>query len=191
MILDVIDQPMDGLVLIQPKIFSDDRGYFLETFSDYDITELFHHKLKLSTPKFVQENESLSKKSGVLRGLHLQLGSSAQGKMVRVVMGEVLDVVVDLRPNSKTFGEHFSVVLNGTTKMMMYIPPGFAHGFLTLEDNTLFNYKCTNYYDKSSECCIRYDDEDLNINWGVDLNGLTLSEKDLDGISFKEYLNIN
>lgn len=191
MILDVIDQPMDGLVLIQPKIFSDDRGYFLETFSDYDINELFHHKLKLSTPKFVQENESLSKKSGVLRGLHLQLGSSAQGKMVRVVSGQVLDVAVDLRPNSKTFGEHFSVVLNDTTKMMMYIPPGFAHGFLTLEDNTLFNYKCTNYYDKSSECCIRYDDEDLNINWGVDLNGLTLSEKDLDGISFKEYLNIN
>lgn len=191
MILDVIDQPMDGLVLIQPKIFSDDRGYFLETFSDYDISELFHHNLKLTTPRFVQENESLSKKSGVLRGLHLQLGSSAQGKMVRVVMGEVLDVVVDLRPNSKTFGEHFSVVLNGTTKMIMYIPPGFAHGFLTLEDNTLFNYKCTNYYDKSSECCIRYDDEDLNINWGVDLNGLTLSEKDLDGISFKEYLKIN
>jgi dTDP-4-dehydrorhamnose 3,5-epimerase len=191
MILDVIDQPMGGLVLIQPKIFSDDRGYFLETFSDYDINELFHHKLKLTTPRFVQENESLSKKSGVLRGLHLQLGSSAQGKMVRVVSGEVLDVVVDLRPNSKTFGEHFSVVLNDTTKMMMYIPPGFAHGFLTLEDNTLFNYKCTNYYDKSSECCIRYDDEDLNINWGVDLNGLTLSEKDLDGISFKEYLNIN
>ena len=191
MILDVIDQPMEGLVLIQPKIFSDDRGYFLETFSDYDISELFHHNLKLTTPRFVQENESLSKKSGVLRGLHLQLGSSAQGKMVRVVMGEVLDVVVDLRPNSKTFGEHFSVVLNGTTKMIMYIPPGFAHGFLTLEDNTLFNYKCTNYYDKSSECCIRYDDEDLNINWGVDLNGLTLSEKDLDGISFKEYLKIN
>lgn len=185
--LNVINEPISGLLLIQPKVFSDERGYFSETFSDRDIHELFRNKLKLEAPSFVQENESLSKKSGVLRGLHLQLGSYAQGKLVRVVRGQVLDVAVDLRPNSKTFCKHFSVVLDDTNKLMMYIPPGFAHGFLTLEDNTIFNYKCTNYYDKSSDCSIKYNDTDLNINWGTHTKQLILSDKDLNGISLKEY----
>ena len=186
--LNVINEPISGLLVIQPKVFSDERGYFFETFSERDIHELFHNKLKLEVPNFVQENESLSTQSGVLRGLHLQIGSFAQGKLVRVIKGEVLDVAVDLRPNSKTFCKHFSIVLNGSSKTMMYIPPGFAHGFLTLEDNTIFNYKCTNYYDKSSECSIKFDDTDLNIDWGTNTKQLIMSEKDLNGISLKEYL---
>lgn len=189
--LNVINEPISGLLVIQPKIFSDERGYFFETFSERDIYELFHNKLKLEVPNFVQENESLSTQLGVLRGLHLQIGSFAQGKLVRVIKGEVLDVAVDLRLNSKTFGKHFSIVLNDSSKTMMYIPPGFAHGFLTLEDNTIFNYKCTNYYDKSSECSIKFDDTDLNIDWGTNTKQLIMSEKDLNGISFKEYLKIN
>jgi dTDP-4-dehydrorhamnose 3,5-epimerase len=168
-----------------PKVFRDDRGYFLETFSNEDIHNVFS-SYNLPTPNFVQENQSQSK-LGVLRGLHLQLGDSSQGKLVKVTKGQVLDVAVDLRPNSPTFGQHYSIILDDLRQNMMYIPEGFAHGFLTLEDNTIFTYKCTNYYDKDSECTIMYNDEDLNINWDVDSDMISVSEKDLVGITLEKY----
>jgi dTDP-4-dehydrorhamnose 3,5-epimerase len=186
MVFEAIEQPMDGLIVMYPKVFRDDRGYFLETFSNEDIHNIFSSH-NLPTPNFVQENQSQSK-LGVLRGLHLQLGDSSQGKLVRVTKGQVLDVAVDLRPDSPTFGQHYSIILDDLRQNMMYVPEGFAHGFITLEDNTIFTYKCTNYYDKSSECCIKYDDEELNIDWGRwDTIDKIVSEKDLEGITFKEY----
>jgi dTDP-4-dehydrorhamnose 3,5-epimerase len=184
MVFENVEQPMDGLIVMYPKIFRDDRGYFLETFSNDDIHEVFNSR-NLPTPNFVQENQSQSK-LGVLRGLHLQLGDSAQGKLVKVTKGQVLDVAVDLRPDSPTFGKHYSIILDELRQNMMYVPEGFAHGFITLEDDTIFTYKCTNYYDKSSECCIKYDDEELNIDWG-DIVEKIVSEKDLEGITFKKY----
>jgi dTDP-4-dehydrorhamnose 3,5-epimerase len=176
---------MDGLVVMYPKIFRDDRGHFLETFSNDDIHNVFN-SYQLPTPKFVQENESESTTIGTLRGIHLQHKPFEQGKLVRVVSGQVLDVAVDLRPDSKTFGQHYSVVLDDLRKNMMYIPEGFGHGFITLEENTVFSYKCTNNYNKESEYCIKYDDIDLNIDWGRN-NKPILSDKDLEGKTLKEF----
>jgi dTDP-4-dehydrorhamnose 3,5-epimerase len=159
----------DGLFLIQPKCFEDERGYFFESYNQNDFKK---NGLNLN---FVQDNQSLSQK-GVLRGLHFQNPPFAQGKLVRVIKGAVLDVVVDIRKKSKTFGKHFSIELNEHNKTMIYIPEGFAHGFLTLQDETIFFYKCTNFYNKIYEDCILWNDPSLNINWGI--TNPIVSEKD-------------
>jgi dTDP-4-dehydrorhamnose 3,5-epimerase len=169
---------ISDLFLIHPDVFPDDRGYFFESFQ----------KDKFSKSgidaDFVQDNESMSAK-GVLRGLHFQSPPYAQGKLVRVVMGSALDVAVDLRRNSKTYGKWESVILSAENKTMLWIPEGFAHGFLTLEDNTIFQYKCTNYYNREAESGIIWNDPDLNIDWGI--ANPVVSEKDLKGIFFKEF----
>jgi dTDP-4-dehydrorhamnose 3,5-epimerase len=159
-----------GLFEITPRVFNDDRGYFYETFKD----SLF--KQHGISGDFVQDNQSFSTK-GVLRGLHFQKAPFAQGKLVRVISGSVIDIAVDIRPNSPTFGQYESFLLTGENKKMVYVPEGFAHGFVTLED-AIFTYKCTNVYDKASESGIIYNDPELNIDWGVE--SPLVSEKDLE-----------
>ena len=171
---------LKGCYILQPKIFKDKRGYFTESFNQKTFTQL----TGLSA-NFVQDNESQSSR-GVLRGLHFQKGEFAQAKLVRVVKGSVMDVAVDLRLNSDTFGKHFSIILSGTNKTQLYIPRGFAHGFVVLEDNTIFNYKCDNYYNKASEGGIIYNDKNLNIDWSLPKTDLIISDKDLMLPSFKE-----
>lgn len=167
--MQVIPTEFEGLYIIQPKCFEDERGYFFESYNENEFSK---NGLNL---KFVQDNQSLSQK-GVLRGMHFQNPPFAQEKLVRVIKGAVLDVVIDIRKNSKTFGRHFSLELNEQNKTMLYIPEGFAHGFLTLQDNTIFFYKCTNFYNKASEDCILWNDPALNINWGI--SNPLVSEKD-------------
>ena len=171
---------LNGCYILQPKIFKDKRGYFTESFNQKTFTQL----TGLSA-NFVQDNESQSSR-GVLRGLHFQKGEFAQAKLVRVVKGSVMDVAVDLRLNSDTYGKHFSIILSGTNKTQLYIPRGFAHGFVVLEDNTIFNYKCDNYYNKASEGGIIYNDKNINIDWSLPKTDLIISEKDLMLPSFKE-----
>jgi len=167
--MQVIPTEFEGLYIIQPKCFEDERGYFFESYNENEFKKAGLHL------NFVQDNQSLSQK-GVLRGMHFQNPPFAQGKLVRVIKGAVLDVVIDIRKNSKTFGRHFSLELNEQNKTMLYIPEGFAHGFLTLQDNTIFFYKCTNFYNKASEDCILWNDPALNINWGI--SNPLVSEKD-------------
>ena len=171
----VHETPLNGVFLIEPTVFGDERGYFFESFSREILAEngLFAH--------FVQDNESLSHK-GVVRGLHWQAPPFDQGKLVRVPTGAVIDVAVDIRKNSPTYGKHFTQRLDQDNHMMMYIPPGFAHGFAVLEDHTRFLYKCTNYYNKASEGGLHPLDKSLNIDWGVD-NPL-LSPKDQSAPGF-------
>ncbi|MBK6978132.1 MAG: dTDP-4-dehydrorhamnose 3,5-epimerase [Cytophagaceae bacterium] len=158
-----------GLIEVTPRVFEDSRGYFFESYRE----ELF---LKNGiTERFVQDNQSFSTK-GVLRGLHYQRAPFAQGKLVRVVMGSVLDIAVDIRPGSPTFGQYEAFLLTAENQKLLYLPPGFAHGFVTLED-AIFTYKCTNLYDKASEGGIIYNDPTLNIDWGI-INP-NVSEKDL------------
>lgn len=171
---------LPGLLLLTPRVFADARGAFLETFN--------HRAFQEATGidvAFVQDNESHSAQ-GVLRGLHYQMPPHAQGKLVRVVAGAVLDVCVDLRAESPTLGQHFKVRLDGVEKRMLWIPPGFAHGFLSLEPDTVFVYKCTAYYEPTAERTIRWNDQDLGIHWGV--TDPLVSAKDAGGISFKDHL---
>lgn len=169
-----------GLWIIDPVRFGDERGYFCETFRKDE----FRAATGLDVD-FVQDNESLSRR-GVLRGLHYQAGDAAQGKLVRVSEGRVLDVAVDLRESSPTFGRHIAVELSQENGRQMYIPRGFAHGFLVLSERARFQYKVDNVYCPSAERCIRFDDPQVGIDWGVDLGGLIFSEKDLRGVSFAE-----
>jgi dTDP-4-dehydrorhamnose 3,5-epimerase len=161
--------PIEGLIIIEPKVFEDDRGHFYESYKK----DIF--KKNGIVDEFVQDNQSLSQK-GVLRGLHFQRPPFSQAKLIRVIQGSVLDVAVDLRKDSETYGQYFSIKLSADNKTMFYIPPNFAHGFLTLEDDTIFSYKCSNYYSKESEDSILWNDEDLKINW--DVENPILSEKD-------------
>ena len=156
------------LLLLTPQVYLDERGYFMESYNKLRIG-------KMIKDDFVQDNESLSKKN-VLRGLHLQLPPHAQAKLIRVIKGSILDVAVDLRKDSETFGKHFKHVLSGENKKQLYVPAGFAHGFLTLEDDTLINYKCSDYYHAESEMSILWNDPDLDIDWGS--NNPILAEKD-------------
>ena len=174
---------LEGCYIIEPKVFEDDRGCFFETFNQ----DKFHQLTGLK-PDFVQDNQSLSSK-GVLRGLHFQIGSYAQAKLVRVVQGKVLDVALDLRENSKTFGKYFSIELDGNNNKQLFVPRGMAHGFLTLEENTIFAYKCDNFYHKASERGIIYNDPTINIDWGVREEELVLSEKDKVFPSFEEFFS--
>tara|TARA_R100000900_G_scaffold107918_1_gene83696 strand:- start:43 stop:597 length:555 start_codon:yes stop_codon:yes gene_type:complete len=178
-IMEISKTDIEGLLIIKPKVFEDDRGYFFESWNK----EAFEtHGIKY---KFLQDNQSLSH-SGVLRGLHLQNPPYEQGKLVRVIKGSVMDVAVDIRKDSPTYGEHMTVYLSGDNKKMFWIPPGFAHGFVTLEDNTIFSYKCTNIYNKESEVTLMWDDEDLNVDWCTALE-VRVSEKDEQGIKFKNF----
>jgi len=169
--MKLIAEPMDGLKLIEPKVFEDHRGYFYESFRADTMDELG------LTSSFVQHNQSLSKEVGVLRGLHFQKPPHAQGKLIRVITGAVLDVVLDIRKSSATYGQSYSVELNEQNKHMLYVPEGFAHGFVTLKPNTLFAYNCTDYYNPSSEGGIAWNDPKLELNWGGIQNPI-LSEKD-------------
>jgi len=176
--MELINTGISDLWVIKPKVFADARGYFFESYNK----ELFaSNGLNLN---FVQDNQSLSHK-GVLRGLHFQNPPYAQGKLVRVITGAVYDVAVDIRKNSPTYGKYFGAELSEENKLMMYIPEGFAHGFLTLRDNTVFSYKCTNLYNKASEDCIKWDDKTIGIKW--DVENPVLSEKDLNGKEFASY----
>lgn len=176
--MEVISTPIKDLFIIQPKIFEDDRGYFYESYN-----KMSFEKAGIDA-EFVQDNQSLSQKD-VLRGLHFQNPPYAQGKLVRAIKGAILDVAVDIRKNSQTYGHHFDIVLNEKNKTMLWIPPGFAHGFLTLENDTIFSYKCTNTYNKASEGCILWNDSSLKIKWGID--NPVLSEKDKIGSYFKDF----
>lgn len=179
--MEVTKTFIEGLLVLQPKVFEDARGYFYEP---------YNKKLMASvgvTDDFVQDNQSLSQK-GVVRGLHFQKPPFAQAKLVRVIQGAVLDVVVDIRKNSPTYGKHFGIELSAANKTMFYIPEGFAHGFVTLEDNTLFFYKCSNYYNKESEDCILWNDKDLGISWNI--SNPVISEKDRNGKPFAGYNSI-
>lgn len=173
--------PLAGLKLITPNIFSDCRGHFFESFNAQHAAEVG------ITDVFVQDNESQSNKA-VIRGLHFQNPPYAQAKLVRVVNGAVLDVVVDIRKSSPTFGQSFSIELNATNKMMLYIPVGFAHGFLSLADDTIFQYKCSNYWNTHAESGIHYADIALKLNWPV--THPLLSEKDLMLPSLSDAINL-
>lgn len=175
----VTETKLEGCFIIEPKVFNDERGYFLESFNQKVFNELIGEKIR-----FVQDNESLSSK-GVLRGLHYQKGEHAQAKLVRVVKGKVLDVCVDIRKNSPTFGQYVSVELSEENKKQLFIPRGFAHGFVVLSDKALFSYKCDNFYNKDAESGIIYNDEDLNIDWQLDKKDFIISGKDVSLPQFK------
>ncbi len=171
---------IEGPLLLTPDVYTDERGYFLESFNK----ERFKEATGLDVD-FVQDNESMSNK-GVLRGLHMQLDPYMQGKLVRVVSGSVLDVAVDMRKDSKTFGKYVSAKLTAKDKQQFYVPPGFAHGFLVLEDHTVFSYKCTAYYHKESEISVQWNDSELAIDW--DCENPVLSDKDRNNaMDFKSF----
>jgi len=167
------------LILITPNVFSDKRGYFFESYNQKKMK-------KVIKTNFLQDNESLSQK-GVLRGLLFQKPPFAQAKLVRVIQGSILDVAVDLRKSSETYGKHFKHVLNSENKKQLYIPKGFAHGFLCLENNTIINYKCSNYYHANSESSILWNDPILNIDWGI--KQPILAKKDEQGEKFTTFEN--
>ena len=177
--MTVEETALKGVYVIKPRVFEDARGYFFESFhAERFARETGHHVV------FVQDNESCSQKN-VLRGLHFQVPPFAQGKLVRVVRGAVLDVAVDLRKASPTFGKHVAVELSAQNKHQLFIPEGFAHGFLTLEDNTIFSYKCTGYYNKDAEGSLHFADEQLAISWPV--NNPRVSEKDAAAPRFNQF----
>lgn len=176
--MEIIKTKIEGLLILKPAVFRDERGYFFESFNE----ERFAN-LGLKT-KFVQDNESKSQK-GVLRGLHFQKPPFAQGKLVRVIKGAVLDVAVDLRKGSPTYGQWEAVEITEENKLMFWIPEGFAHGFLTLEEDTVFSYKCSNVYNKESEGGIHWNDQNLNIDWNIE--NPIVSEKDKEAPDFKSF----
>lgn len=177
--MEIIKGKLPGLLKLKPKLFNDGRGYFYESFNKQRFIE------QGIESEFVQDNQSMSNK-GVLRGLHFQNPPFAQGKLVRVINGAVLDVAVDIRLNSPTYGQWESIELTEENKMMYWIPVGFAHGFLTLRNNTILAYKCTQYYDKASEGSILWNDPDLNINWNI-VNPI-LSQKDKQARIFENFV---
>ncbi|MGI9533217.1 dTDP-4-dehydrorhamnose 3,5-epimerase [Lutimonas sp.] len=159
---------IEDVILLTPRVYKDDRGYFMESYNQKKVEILIKDK-------FVQDNESVSHKD-VLRGLHLQQPPFAQSKLIRVIKGSILDVAVDLRKDSNTYGQHFKHVLSGENKKQLYVPVGFAHGFLSLEDDTILNYKCSDYYNAGAEASILWNDPDLKIDWGIE--NPNLAEKD-------------
>ena len=178
--MELIETPLKDCVILQPQVFQDNRGYFFESYNAEKVNKLLGRKVD-----FVQDNQSKST-YGVLRGLHFQKGANAQSKLVRVLEGKVLDVAVDLRPDSPSFGKHFSVELSDENFTQFFIPRGFAHGFVVLSKTAIFAYKCDNGYNKGSEGGLLFNDTNINIDWKVDENDLVLSEKDLVNPTFKE-----
>jgi dTDP-4-dehydrorhamnose 3,5-epimerase len=179
--MEVLETPLQGLLVLQPRIFKDERGYFYESYN-----ESVFEKLGLKY-HFMQDNQSCSHKN-VLRGLHFQNPPHEQGKLVRVVKGSVLDVTVDIRRKSATYGQYFKIELSETNHTMLWVPPGFAHGFAALEDNSLFLYKCTHQYNKDAEDTILWNDSTLGIDWG--LSSPLVSEKDQQGKSFDQFKSL-
>lgn len=179
--MKVEETPLKDCFLIHDIIFNDDRGYFFESFNA-------EHFCKLTGKyvSFVQDNQSHSSK-GVLRGIHFQKGEHSQAKLVRVLKGEVLDVAVDLRKESPTFGRHYSVILSDASNTQLFVPRGFGHGFLVLSEEADFFYKCDNFYNKPSEGGIMYDDRELSIDWRMPSSEILVSAKDKQNISFAEY----
>ena len=171
---------IDGLVVLHPRRFSDSRGYFFETFNAEKYAELLGDDVK-----FVQDNVSVSKKN-VLRGLHFQSPPAAQGKLVSVLQGKVIDVAVDLRKNSKTYGQHVALEISAENGIQFWIPEGFAHGFAVLEENTIFSYKCTKLYSPENEVTIMWNDINLQIDWGID--NPIVSDKDGSGLNFTTFV---
>ena len=169
--MKITKTPIHDLVILEPKVFGDDRGYFMESFQEDWFIE------NVSKTKFIQDNESKSSK-GVLRGLHFQKPPFEQAKLVRVIQGEVLDVAVDLRKNSPTYGKHYSILLTAENKKQFFVPRGFAHGFVVLSETAIFSYKVDNLYSPSHDSGLAWNDSDLNIDWNIDESMIQLSEKD-------------
>lgn len=181
--MEIIKINIEGVVIIEPRIFKDDRGYFFESFSQREFEE------KVCKTTFVQDNESKSS-YGVLRGLHFQKPPFAQSKLVRVIKGAVLDVAVDIRKGSPTFGQYVSVELIGENHRQFFIPRGFAHGFSVLSEEVIFQYKCDNFYSPQSEGAIAWNDPDLNIDWRIPAEKVVLSEKDSKHPRLKDWQNV-
>ena len=180
--MNIIETPIKDLLIIEPKVWKDDRGYFFESYNQKAFKDAG------IDANFVQDNQSFSQK-GALRGLHAQANPYAQGKLVRVIQGKVLDIAVDIRKNSPTYGEHFSLELNSENFKMFWVPPGFLHGFSTLEDNTIFSYKCTNLYQRDAEIGVMWNDKDLNIDWKVESKDALLSCKDIALQNFRDLIS--
>lgn len=181
--MEVIKTNIEGVIIIEPRIFKDDRGYFFESFSQREFEE------KVCKTTFVQDNESKSS-YGVLRGLHFQKPPFAQSKLVRVIKGAVLDVAVDIRKGSPTFGQYVSVELTGENHRQFFIPRGLAHGFSVLSEEVIFQYKCDNFYSPQSEGAIAWNDPDLNIDWHIPAEKVVLSEKDSKHPRLKDWQNV-
>ena len=181
MTIKFINTKLNDCKIIEPTVYSDKRGYFLETYQKKNYSKLFNKEIE-----FKQDNHSHSVKN-VLRGLHFQV-KKPQGKLVRVVNGAVFDVIVDIRRNSSTFAKWDGIELSEDNKRQLWIPPGFAHGFLVLSDEVDFEYKCTDYYDADDEACIKWDDPELNIKWPI--QSPILSQKDSQGNFFKDIINV-
>lgn len=181
--MNIQETHIPGLLVIRPDVYGDSRGYFFESFSARKFEEMTG-----INAEFVQDNESRSS-YGVVRGLHMQLPPHSQAKLVRVVEGRVLDVAVDLRTDSPTFGKYFSIELSGENHLQVYIPKGFAHGFSVLSESAVFQYKCDEYYAPESEAAIAWDDQDLNIDWKVPAEAVVLSAKDRNHPTLKEFIS--
>jgi dTDP-4-dehydrorhamnose 3,5-epimerase len=171
--MNFIETHLSGCFVLEPKVFTDERGYFLESFNETTFNNGIGQKVN-----FVQDNQSYSSK-GVLRGMHYQTANHAQAKLVRVLQGEVLDVAIDIRPESSTFGQYFSILLSAENQKQLFIPRGFAHGFLVTSETAIFFYKCDNFYNKEAEGGIIYNDSSVNINWNFSEKELIISEKDI------------
>ena len=178
--MTVTETIIPGVVILQPKVFTDDRGYFYESYSKRVLAEIG------IDADFVQDNQSKSQK-GTVRGLHAQAHPFAQGKLVRVIQGSVMDVAADARIGSPTYGRHVAVQLDTIENKQLWVPPGCLHGFVTLEDDTIFTYKVTNYYDKASETGVLWNDPELAIGWGIAETDAVLSAKDIELPTFKEF----
>lgn len=181
--INVIRTEIPGVVIIEPKVFGDNRGYFFESWSQRDFNE------QVRAVKFVQDNESKSC-YGVLRGLHFQKGEYAQSKLVRVVKGKVLDVAVDIRRGSPTFGKYVSVELTAENHRQFFVPRGFAHGFVVLSEEAIFQYKCDNFYAPQAEGALAWNDPDIGIEWGIPMDKIILSEKDKSHPSLTESMEL-
>jgi dTDP-4-dehydrorhamnose 3,5-epimerase len=178
--MEFIRTEIPDVVIIDPKVFGDERGYFVETFRQDKLEEFLGFKVN-----FIQDNESKSS-YGVLRGLHYQMNPAAQTKLVRVIKGKVLDVAVDIRKGSPTFGQHVSVELTEENKRQLFVPRGFAHGFTVLSDEAIFAYKVDNYYSPENDRGMAFDDDDIGVNWTIPHHAMNLSEKDTKQPSFKD-----
>ena len=179
--LKITETKLQDVKIVEPAVFGDNRGFFTESYSDEDF------KAAGIDFNFIQDNHSLSSQAGVLRGLHFQRGKAAQTKLIRVVTGAVLDVIVDVRKGSPTYGESEGYILSESNHRQLLVPRGFAHGFVTLTDNVNFLYKCDNYYNAQADGGIAFDDPTLAINWPIDLENAILSEKDKKHPTFKEF----
>ncbi len=178
--MEQLKTPLEDCFILKPNVFRDERGLFYETYNQ----KVFENTTGLKVD-FVQDNQSVSTK-GVLRGLHFQNGEMAQAKLVRVVKGKVLDIVVDIRKNSATFGKSFSIILDDVEHLQLFVPRGFAHGFITLSEQSIFTYKCDNYYNKASENGIIFNDATLALDWHLPKEEFIISEKDLELPTFEE-----